>query len=222
MKLSSIKNGKPLHTKIWLYLVVFVIAILSVLWISQGMFFDKYYEFNKSRELSKTADKIINSYKNNMDNFSEVLDEISYNSGICVEINVNGELYYSSTSYNRGCLMEFGKSDNTYKRDFETSGETKKAYKLINDKFNNDTLVYGIKLENNIYAYINVSLVPLDSATHLLKKQLVIISAYIVIISFIIAYFISKFISKPIEKISEKAKKWLMVIIMFHLAVIPI
>lgn len=195
-------RNKGLHQTIWIYLAIFSCFILIVLWLCQGLFFDSYYKLNKSKELSKAADKIISSYNNN--NFNEVLDSLSFDQGICIDITVGGEPYYRSISFNRGCMIDRGEKS-SYKAEFETSNETKKAYILINEMFNNETLIYGIKLEDNVYAYINVSLEPLDAATMLLKKQLVIISIIILMLSVIVAYYISKKISKPIIVMSKKA-----------------
>ena len=64
-----------------------------------------------------------------------------------------------------------------------------------------------MKLDNNIYAFINASLVPVDSTVSILKSQLVYVILLVLILSFIIGYFISKKISNPIMKINEDAKK---------------
>ena len=199
----KLKN-KSLRFKIWIYLAIFSSFILILLWVFQGLFFDKYYEIKKSKELSQIADKLLESYPTY--NFINILDEIAFDEGICVEVVVNGKSDYNSSGYNRGCLIDRNGSA-TYKKDFIESNQTKKSYKLINKVFNNETLVYGIKLEDGVYAYINASLVPLDSATILLKQQLVIISIIILGLSVLVAYYISKNISKPIEKLSNNANK---------------
>lgn len=192
---------KSLHKQIWLFFLFFSLFILCLLWVTQGLFFDKYYELHKSRELSNIASNLIDNYKH-MD-FNEFLDKLSYEEGICIDIEVNNQFLYLSTSFNRGCIIGNGRE--SYKSDFKASNEIKKAYKLVNSRFGNETLVYGIKLDENTIAYISTSLVPLDSATHLLKKQLIIISIFIVLLSIIISYYLSKKIAKPIEEMNEKA-----------------
>ncbi len=156
---------------------------------------------HKSKELASIASKMSEHYGKN--NFSEYLDNLSFESGICIDVESYGEFLYRSTSFNKGCMIGNGKE--AYKLDFKSSNETKKAYKLVNTRFGNQTLVYGIKLDSNTFAYISTSLVPLDSATVLLKKQLVLISILIVGLSIIISYFLSKKIAKPIEEMSKKA-----------------
>lgn len=192
---------KSLHKQIWLFFLFFSIFILLFLWTTQGLFFDKYYELHKSKELASIASKMSENYKK--DNFNEYLDKLSFESGICIDVESFGEFLYRSTSFNKGCMIGNGKEP--YKEDFKTSNEIKKSYKLVNTRFNNETLVYGIKLDSNTFAYISTSLVPLDSATVLLKKQLVLISILIVGLSILISYFLSKKIARPIEEMSKKA-----------------
>lgn len=194
---------RTLHKQIWLFFFFFSIFILLFLWLTQGLCFDKYYELNKSKELSMLASKISDNYGRS--DFTEYIDKISYENGICIDIESHGEFLYRSTTFNKGCMIGSGKE--TYKADFQSSNEKKKAYKLINTRFGNQTLVYGIKLDDRTYAYISTSLVPLDSATVLLKKQLVLISILIIALSVVISYYLSKKIVKPIEEMSKKASK---------------
>jgi len=195
------QKKKSLHHKIWVFFFLFSLFILLFLWLFQGLFFDKYYELHRSKELSDIASKIEENYPK--EGFLEYLDSLSYDEGFCVEIESFGESIYKSMSFNRGCII--GKGKDTYKSDFVSSNEQKKAYKIINTKFDNESLVYGIRLDKNVYAYISISLEPLDSATHLLKKQLVILSILVLGLSVVAAYFLSKLVSKPIEEMSEKA-----------------
>ena len=197
-------KNKTLRLKIWCYLAIFSIFILALLWLFQGLFFDKYYEVAKSKELSNIADKLIDSYSTQ--EFIDILDELSYKKGICIEVVIDGSSRYNSSGYNRGCIIDL-KGSASYKQDFIESEKEKQAYRITNQLFDNEILLYGIKLDDNVYVYINTSLVPLDSATILLKKQLIIISFAILGLSVLIAYFISKVISKPIEALSNNASK---------------
>lgn len=197
------RKSKTLRFKIWIYLAFFSFFILLILWLFQGLFFDKYYEIEKSKELNEIANKILAS--SDKKELSVIFDELSYEHGICVEIVKNGKNLYNSSGFNRGCFIDRnGRAE--YKIDFEESGDLKKSYKIINKAFNNETLVYGIKLKNNTYAYINASLVPLDSATIILKKQLKIITVIVLLFSVLVAYYISINVSKPMEKLSKSAE----------------
>lgn len=192
-----------LHKQTWAYFLVFSLSILAVLWLTQGIFFDKYYEVYKSKQLANSASKIAYSYGSI--EFYDYLDSLVQEQEICVSIEKSGVPLYHSNSFNRGCISDL--EHGSYKIDFEESGEEKKTYKLVNSKFDNDSLVYGLKLDDDVYAYISVSLEPIDSATLLLKRQLIVVSILILALSIIISYYLSRKMAKPIETISKKAGK---------------
>lgn len=203
MKLK--KNS--LRIKIWSSLIIFSITILAFLWFFQIIFLNKYYEIVKTKDLEETVNQIVKNYdENNLDN---LLDNIAFDKGVCIEVIQNNVPIYISNSFNRGCMGEGNNQPqiNSYKREFIMSNETKKTYSLINPKFNNKTLIYAIKLDDQVYAFINASLEPLDSTIEILKNQLIYVSILVLLLSFIIAYFISNKIAHPIVKINTAAKQ---------------
>jgi signal transduction histidine kinase len=106
---------------------------------------------------------------------------------------------YSTNSIN--CI-----SNNKYKLEFYNSNSKSATYKLVNQKFNNKTLIHAENLDNGTYLFISSSLQPLDTTVRLLSKQLIIVCIIDIIIALIVGYFISKKISKPIENMNQKAQ----------------
>lgn len=198
MKKNSLK------IEIWKYLVLFSILILVFLWIFQVLFLNTYYEWVKTREIKQVAFTLKRN-KNEKD-LDQLIDNLSYEKSICIEVTDRNNNYLSSSSIiSRGCLME-NKYQASYKNDFILSGKTRQTYEIINPRFHNKTLSYAIKLDSNRYAFINTSLDPMDSTANILKNQLLYVTLLVFALSFLSAYFISKRISKPIEKINESAK----------------
>ena len=193
-------KGYSLKINIWLFLTAFSIFILCFLWLFQVIFLNSYYKSYKTKELDKAATELKSSVKLN----NQVITEIAQMHDICIEIY--GENTYAATSYNKGC-MEFGNRNFKVKKDFIDSNRLEQHYTLINEKFQNETLIYALKLDNNLYAFINASLEPLDSTITILSSQLVITTIVVLILSLLIGYFISKKLSKPIIKISNEARK---------------
>lgn len=206
MKLKNKFFGN-LRNKIWVYFIIFSITTLSFLWFFQIIFLGTYYEIVKTKEINTLANTIIKSYDN--DDFLEILDELSYKQGICIDVIYHNTEIYSSNSINRGC-MGLNSKDKTYlenKIDFLNGNETKKIYKLINTTFNNKIVMCGVKLTDDLYIFINTSLEPLSSTTSILGSQLIYVTMLVMFLSLLIAYFVSKRISKPIIKINNTAKK---------------
>ncbi len=189
-----------IKTKTWLYLALFSVAILTFLWFFQVVFLDTYYERYKSKQLIETLSEIKIHYDN------DSLDFIAHDSGVCIQITNTSGITYSSSMYNRGCIIKnFENSD--YIKDFINSEQNFKAYKIINPQFNNKTIVYALRLQTGIYAFVSASLEPLDSTITILTSQFVYVTLLVLVLSFLIAYFISKRLSKPIIEINRNAKE---------------
>ena len=199
MKKSSLK------TKVWLYLSLFTLVILVGVFILQVMSLGTYYEWRKQSKIKDIAKKVSTAY--NTGDYSDILDNLAYQEDICIEITENNEISYSTDSISRGCLFTNSREINDYKLDFMLSNKTSIIYRVINPKFQNKALIYGLKIDNGVYAFISTSLEPIGSTVTLLKNQLFIIILAVLLIAFLIAYTISKKICKPILNITNTSKK---------------
>ena len=195
MKKSSLK------TKVWLYLSLFTLVILVGVFILQVMSLGTYYEWRKQSKIKDIAKKVSTAY--NTGDYSDILDNLAYQEDICIEITENNEISYSTDSISRGCLFTNSREINDYKLDFMLSNKTSIIYRVINPKFQNKALIYGLKIDNGVYAFISTSLEPIGSTVTLLKNQLLIIILVVLLIAFLIAYTISKKICKPILNITN-------------------
>lgn len=199
MKKNSLKS------KVLLYLSIFTLVILGGIWFLQILSLDMYYEWNKKSEIKGIANKVLSAYNNG--NYSDVLDSLAFKEDICIEITEDNNISYSTDSISRGCLINNSKEINNYKLKFMLSGDESIIYRVINPKFDNKTLIYGLKIDNGKYAFISTSLEPIGSTVSALKRQLVLIIIVVLLIAFLIAYTISKKISKPIENITKLSLK---------------
>jgi len=199
MKKNSLK------IEIWKYLALFSLCILAFLWIFQVLFLNSYYEWVKTREIKQVAFTL--KRQKDSKNLSQLIDNLSYEKGICIEITDENLNYLTTSSIvSRGCVLQ-NSYTNTYKADFILSGKKRQTYELINPRFHNKTLSYALQLDEHLYAFINTSLDPMDSTANILKNQLFYVTIIVLGLSFMSAYFISKHISKPIVKINHAAKK---------------
>ena len=199
MKKNSLKN------KVWNYLLIFTIFILGGLWILQVVFLNTYYEWSKKSDIKSIATKVSELYSSS--DYKNELDSLAFREDVCIEILDDKNISYSTDSMSRGCLTGNAQLINNYKLDFMKSGENSVTYKVINPKFKNKTLIYGFKLDDDAYVFINASLEPIGSTVSVLKKQLIYVTFMVLVIAFIIAYTISKKISRPIEKITNTSKE---------------
>lgn len=201
-----LQKNKKLKNKIWIYLTIFSIIIIILLWLFQVIFLDNFYRWSKTQNINKIGNNIINNY--NKDNFTDMLDFLTFKEDVCIEINQTNNLLYTSNSFRKGCFDEMRDPAHiSFKNEFQNSNEDRKLFNIMNPRFHNKTLILALKLDTNTFAYVTTSIEPLDSITKIFAKQLVIVTIMVLILSFIIGNFISKKLSKPIIKINKEAKK---------------
>ena len=197
-KTNSINN------EILKYFLSFSIITLIILWLFQFLFFNYFYKEQKLSDI-KTVSNKLQKYKQ-YDNFENIVNTLAFDNSVCIEIdNADYDTIYKSTYFGKGCISN-RETTHKYKFDFLNSNKNEKTYEIINQNFNNKTLVHAIKLDNNNYAFINTSIEPIDGIVNLIRKQLIVISILVFVLSYILAYLISNYISKPIKKISNEAK----------------
>ena len=198
MKKNRLKN------KIWFYLFVFAAVIICCIWFLQIFSLDIYYELSKKSEIKNIATTVSKAYTSG--DYTEILNKLSFEEDVCIEIAEKNNISYSTDSTTRGCLIN-SREINDYKLSFMLSGEKYITYKIIHPKFKNKTLIYGLKIEDDIYVFISASLEPIGSTVSLLKKQLILVLIIVLIISFLIGNVVSKKISKPMENINKTSKE---------------
>lgn len=201
------------------------------MWLFQVVFLNSYYEWYKKRDIETLVTQISKSYQ--PDTIESLLDNISYKNGVCIEIVTDGTTTYSSDHFNRGCMI-LNKLDNIPKKEMEEeedkklvkpqrqeensemlefreefmdSNKKKASTTLVNPRFHNQTLVYGLKLDTGVYVFVNASMQPLDATTKILTSQFVFVTIGVLLLSFLIGYLISKRISEPIVKLNKAAKE---------------
>lgn len=194
-----------LRFNIWLYFVLFSLIILVSLWLIQVLFLNTYYEWTKNNEIKKVANKVTSLYK--LDERDDELDLLSYKKDVCIEILSDKELIYSSGNTSHGCMLKgHDKEDESRRNDFISGNDKNTKYTIFNPFYNTKVSVYGIKLDDNTYAFISTSIEPINSTIGVLVEQYRYVTIGVFILSFIVAYFVSKRISKPILKINETSK----------------
>ena len=200
------KKKSNLRTKIWMYLIIFSASILLFLWLFQIIFLKTYYREFRLNKLENSVKKVLNSFHDS--NYEDLLDDISLEDEICIEVVNNNMTKYLSVIYNKGCMgAETSVENSYYKKDFINSNLSKKVYTLINPRFKNKTIIYGIKLDDSNYAFVSASLEPIDTTITVLKNQFIYVTMLVIILSLIVSYFVSRKFSCGVIKLNKEAKK---------------
>ncbi len=190
----------------------FTIIVFVLLWLFQILFFERFYSSTKLNDVDKTAASIIYSYENDPSTeFSSKLTSLALANDLCIEITDRYGRSIYSREYAGDCLIH-GRENSTFsfiKMINDNNNETIWR-KILNKRTNSYMLVYGCALgtpdRTEGFMLINATLEPVGSTVSIIKKQLMWITALLIIIAFFISLFVSRRISSPIDKITEGAE----------------
>ena len=203
MKQNKFKNISLKNT-IWVYLTGFSILILFFLFLFQILFLDKYYEWSKTREIKLASLKIKEKYSRGKD-MSDVLNDLLFNKGICINILDNGTLITYNNNMNKSCVPT---SDvEVYKNELEKNNNKDIIFESTSKKYEIKSMVYAFAVDSDTYYFLTTSINPIDSTVTILKNQFLTVSIVILLLSFVVGFFISQKLSKPITTLSKSAKK---------------
>lgn len=198
----SLKRNS-LGVKTFIYLITFSIAILFFMWVFQLGFLKISYERYRLNTIKSAAEEIV-KYKGDL---NSKLQELAYNSDICVEL-YSGDDVTDYNTMNKDCIL---RSKNLAiieaKNDLLSSTDKQTLLTVEDPRFNSKSLIYGIKVDDDTYIMLNTKLEDVNSTTYVLRNQLIYITLLVIILAIAVSYFVSKMLNKPIISITKKAKK---------------
>lgn len=189
----------------------FTAVVFILLWFFQIVFLENFYEGMKISDVKNKAVTIIENYGS--ENYGSMLTDIAINNDLCIEITDKyNRTLYSKDVMGRTCLIH---APNNMSRSFiqklQESGKETIYFKEFNNIINGETLIMvsniGAQNAPEGYLIINTPLAPIGSTASIIKKQLVIITFYLLILGLIISFFMSKRISDPIARITKSAEQ---------------
>lgn len=215
--------------KIFMYLIGFCTLLISLLWLFQVVFLEKFYRTVKINEVKNSAAAITKNIDN--EGIEELLERIAESNEVCIEVwSMNGELIYSVDTL-RECIIHKMPQFEKLKLIYETQtqgGSLLGYYNRESFKNNNldkhkfvgkvpeiergmqETLVYSEIISdqegNTFIVLINSIISAVNATVSTLRIQLYFITGGMILCSIILALIIAKRVSRPIEDINGSAK----------------
>ena len=200
-----LKKNNSIKKEVLKFFLIFSLLTIAILWFFQFFFFNSFYKSQKINDVQVVADTI--KKEQNDSELFDTINDLAFDRSVCIEVvDQNYDLLYSSTYFGKGCISSIEKTSH-FKFDFITGKTQEDTYEISNTEIKSNTIIHALKLEKNRYVFINTSLEPVESIIFLIRKQLIVLSIVILILSYILAYFISNHIAKPIKEINDEAKK---------------
>lgn len=213
---------KRIRTKLWFGMMILVGAIIVLLWLFQIVFLEQFYSSIELNGVSKRIHEIVKEieeqkYFEKLEGETKITDSIEqlvYEKQLSVQV--------IDTSYNIRYELSTGNHFNESKKWKEVIsevlekallGEESKA-DITHPKFSYQFKIIAIPIYQNediIGAMITtIPMAPIDDAANILKKQIILISIILFLISLILSFQLSKRFSKPILAIRKVAESYSM------------
>ena len=219
----------PLRFTVWLYFVLFTVAVFALLWVFQIFFFEKFYERMRIHSTAKSMETIAEFYNNadkanNYESVMEILSDddikeklydtvgdIGDSEDLCVEVldkygreivkkHVMGECIIHDRGFSGGWLLNA----------IDDADDGVMRIKEKHPRSGNYMLVYGCTLGNSSepdgYLLINAAIVPVGATVKIIKRQLMTMTIILIVLAFIISLYLSKRLSAPIDRITKSAE----------------
>ncbi len=215
-------DRKGIRFNLWLFYLLFAIAIVVMLGFLQVLLIKPYYRNTKKETVRHVLDKI-ETYviEQNTPNTMDQAFQVSVDNNVCVAVyNDAGHLVYDADSLGSGCVFNAPSSitkktdlnfqDGMALKEFvdESSGEC--SIDVLNTKTNQEMIVYGKKIEANLgnyYIYVNSPLEPIDSIVSFYTNQYFIYTLIVMVAASLISIFLSNSLTKPIVLMQQEANK---------------
>lgn len=211
--MKNMNSRIPLKLKIWMYFMIFTIAVFVLLWTFQILFFERFYESMKTIAADDSVKRISEAYEDmSHAEFSKTINNIAREQDMCIEVLDKYERSIYSCDILGDCLLH-GRENKThmYIKSLMSSDEGMIRFKIKNNKSNYDMLLFGCILGNKDnpkgFLLINSALAPVGPTVFIIKRQLMFITAILIMIAFVISLYLSKRIARPIDRLTQSAEK---------------
>ena len=203
----------PLKFKVWLYFVLFTIIVFALLWLFQIFFLEHFYERMRISSASKSMQAIADAYNSgDEEEFYRKINIMSVDNDFCVETLDR----YGRPDMKRHVIGDCIIHDRfsglyDYKVKIDESEDNIIKLRVKNPRSGYDMLLYGCMLgkgdECDGYLLINALLAPVGAAVSIIKSQLMLITAVLIVFAFVISLYLSKRIAAPIDRITKSAEQ---------------
>lgn len=205
----------PLKFKVWLYFMLFIVAVFGLLWFFQIFFLENLYETMRVSASRKSMEIIDDAYDKYWPNdkaaFYKTMDSVASKNDVCIEVLDRYGREIKPSHVLGECVLHGKMNKNLYLvSKINETNDGVVSGTIINPKTNADMLVFGCVLGDTTspdgYLLINSALVPVGATTDLIKRQLLLITVILIPLAFAISIYLSRRLALPIDRITASAE----------------
>ncbi len=206
------KKKISLKWKIGRYLLLFAFLVIGMIWILQMFLLQPMYESSKVRALTDTAEHISSALSAEGEDLADVIYSESMGNDTCVRIfssdidmiagNSGCALYHMSSREINQNTKNALENDGTWLSRSGTSDPRGRSQQIRNITY---TKILEVE-DERVVLMVNTGITPLNATTDTLRKQLYLISAFIIVSLLFLTLLLNKTITKPLSAITAETK----------------
>ncbi|MDD6049729.1 MAG: HAMP domain-containing sensor histidine kinase [Clostridiales bacterium] len=222
------RENRGIHHRVMRTLMVFVVAVLSLLWVFQIVLLDEFYRWSKTYQMRQTSDVL----SANIDNaeLEDLMNHLAGRSGMCIVLlSEHGKTIAASEDIQYCLIHRMSKADRTFwcslaPEDGSVLTELFNVAPQMGDRFNPRSFqghVPQVKDEQQAllcvrrvtlgdgttgYLLLNAIITPLDATVDTLRTQLVVITIVVLLGAVLLALTISRRLARPIIETNNAAR----------------
>lgn len=216
------RRRMPLRWQIICYFVTFVFVLMLVLWLSQTVFVDRFYQRVRMNELDRASDTIVSALDS--DSLAAITENIAASKQICVLLyDGNGNILLSY-DIAPDCIIHRASPETIsgyYRQALDAGG--KAVTRITRDSFRTvdadgkqlgsppDATIVLTRIAENAdgevrVLFLNTVIAPLAATVRTLKMQILMISVVLVPLAFLLAVLMARNVSRPIDKLNRSSQ----------------
>jgi len=217
---SGGKWMKSIRAKLWAGMIILVGVIIVLLWLFQIVFLDKFYTVIEIGEVRKNAENIVAEIEelteiaqiNTEKSILRNLENYIYEEQLSVEIiDHDYNILYQGTSGSNTNMP--GVMQEVFLEVLKSAMEGEESKQVVtHPKYGYDFMVIGIPIWNEATVegamMVTMPMASIGETVDILKRQLIIITCVLFVVSLLISYKLSKNFADPISIISNQADRY--------------
>ncbi len=200
---------KSISIRLWMQMLLLIGITLGLLWIFQVVMLEKYYMYSQTRNIKQQGLAIAKVFEEGASNeqLQREAEELSlkYNAGVEIFDLAGGRVFGYTFMPMMGKAMDKQEVFTEASKGGITVRQTK------HNRLNSNILLVGIPIGGQSAVggvlIISAPLASIKETEAIIKEQLMIVTAILILISLALTFFFSRAFTRPILKINEAAAK---------------
>lgn len=200
-----------MRMNIWFWFMEFVLATFLLLWVCQVLFLQNFYDRMKTNDVIRLAEQMTKAYADG--SFEDEFLDTAIRNDMCIEVldKYYREVYPQHIMGGSCFIHGYNNSAKEIIHTLRSQPGNVYYYQDTHPVTQVNILVYACTLTGKNgaegYLILNTPLTPVTSTVSIIRRQLFMITAILLILGFIISGVVANRLAKPIVRVTKSAEQ---------------